>query len=135
MIAEFFEEAAGNEKEHAEIILKLLKGIGDCKANLQVAIDGESYEYQDMYPAMLKDALAEGETEAAKYFEAVATVEEHHAKRFAELLAALGQGALLKKDTSVKWQCRECGFVHVGNEPPDKCPLCGHDKTYYKPVI
>ncbi len=134
-IAEFFEEAAKNEKEHAEIIFKLLKGIGDSKANLQVAIAGETYEYKDMYPAFLKDALEEGETAAAQYFETVATVEEHHAKRFAELFSGLEQGKLLQKDTSVKWKCRECGFIHEGSEPPDKCPLCGHDKTYYKPEV
>ncbi len=133
-IAEFFEEAAKNEKEHAEVILKLLKGIGDTKVNLKSAIDGESYEYKEMYPAFLKDALEEGELAAAKFFETVATVEEGHARRFAELLALLEDGKLLSKDYAVKWQCRECGYVHEGNEPPEKCPLCGHDRTYYKPV-
>ena len=97
-IAEFFEEAARNEKEHAEIIFKLLKGIGDTKANLKAAIEGESYEFKEMYPAFLQDAIAEGELEAAKYFEAVASVEEYHAGRYAELLAALEQGMLLKRE-------------------------------------
>lgn len=132
-VAEFFEEAAKNEKEHAEVIFKLLQGIGDSKANLQAAIDGESYEYKDMYPAFLKDALAEGETEAAKFFAEVAKVEEYHAQRFAELLETLHAGKLLKKDMAIKWKCRECGYIHEGTEPPEKCPLCGHDGTYYKP--
>lgn len=132
-IAEFFEEAARNEKEHAEIIFKLLKGIGDTKANLKAAIEGESYEYKDMYPSFLKDALEEGEDLAAKYFETVASVEEHHAERFTQLLAELENGKLLAKDEAVKWHCRECGYIHEGTEPPAKCPLCGHDKTYYKP--
>lgn len=132
-IAEFFEEAAKNEKEHAEIIFKLLKGIGDTKANLKAAIEGESYEFQEMYPTFLKDALEEGETEAAKYFEAVATVEKHHAEKFARLLDSLEQGKLLTRDTAIAWHCRECGYIHEGTEPPAQCPLCGHDKTFYKP--
>lgn len=133
-IAECFEEAAKNEKEHAEIILKLLKGIGDTRANLKAAIAGESYEFEEMYPAFLKDALEEGEAAAAKYFEGVADVEKRHAEKFAKLLAALEDGKLLKKDSAAAWQCRECGYIHDGAEPPAKCPLCGHDRTFYKPV-
>jgi len=132
-IAEFFEEAAKNEKEHAEVILKLLGGIGDTKANLNAAIAGESYEYKDMYPGFLKDALEEGEEKAAKYFETVATVEKHHAERFEQLLTELENGKLLAKDKSVKWHCRECGYIYEGTEPPAECPLCRHDKKFYKP--
>jgi rubrerythrin len=132
-IAELFEETAKNEQEHAEIIFKLLKGIGDSNANLQAAIDGETYEFTYMYPSFLKEALEEGETEAAKYFEEVAKVEKLHAQKFAEMKAKLNQGKMLKANTGIKWKCRECGFVYEGNEPPEKCPLCGHDKTYYKP--
>ncbi|MFZ5641251.1 MAG: rubrerythrin family protein, partial [Bacillota bacterium] len=64
-VAEIFEETAKNEKEHAEIIMKLLKSINDSRANLQRAVEGESYEYRDMYPRFLADAKEEGETEAA----------------------------------------------------------------------
>ena len=131
-IAEVFEETAQNEKEHAEVILKLLQGIGNTGANLKTAIDGESYEYKNMYPEFLKEALEEGETEAARYFETVAKVEEYHAKRFAQLLEQLENGSLLKADQPVKWKCRECGYIHEGNQPPAKCPLCGHDRSYYK---
>ncbi len=133
-VAEFFEEAAKNEKEHAEVIFKLLKGIGDTKSNLKAAIEGESYEFKDMYPAFLKDAQQEGETEAARYFETVCQVEEHHANKFAKLLEKLEKGTLLKRTEEVTWKCRECGYVYEGTEPPAKCPLCGHDKTYYKPA-
>lgn len=131
-IAEIFEETANNEKEHAEIILKLLKGIGDSKANLKAAIAGESYEYEDMYPEFAKVAREEGQTEAAKYFEEVAKVEKHHAERFKALLETLENGKLLQKDQPTKWKCRECGYIHEGTTPPDNCPLCNHDKKYYE---
>ncbi|MFZ5639809.1 MAG: rubrerythrin [Bacillota bacterium] len=131
-IAEIFEETAKNEKEHAEIILKLLKGIGDSKQNLQAAIDGESYEWEDMYPSFAKAAREEGQTEAARFFEEVAKVEKYHAERYRKMLAALETGTLLKDEARVAWQCRECGYIYEGTEPPAKCPLCGHAREYYK---
>lgn len=131
-ISEIFEETAGNEKEHAEVIFKLLHGIGDTKANLKVANEGETYEWTEMYPEFLKIAREEGETEAAKYFERVIEVEKRHAERFQDLLTILENGELYKKAQSTKWICRECGYVVEGNEPPEKCPLCSHSKEYYQ---
>lgn len=131
-IAEIFEETAKNEKEHAEIILKLLKGIADSRQNLLVAIEGEYYEFENMYPAFAKIAREEGQSEAAHYFEEVAKVEKYHAERFRVLLNALESGTLLKGEATVAWQCRECGYVYEGTEPPAECPLCGHSREYYK---
>ncbi|WP_227765358.1 rubrerythrin family protein [Zhaonella formicivorans] len=134
-IAEVFEETAKNEKEHAEIILKLLNGINTSGENLKVAIDKESYEYADMYPEFERIAREEGFTEAANFFKLVAEVEKHHAERFRRVLGLLNEEKLLKKEASIKWKCRECGYIAEGNEPPHKCPLCGHDKSYYEPLI
>ncbi|MDM8536383.1 hypothetical protein QUF70_06485 [Desulfobacterales bacterium HSG17] len=33
-----------------------------------------------------------------------------------------------------KWRCTVCGYVHTGNEPPDKCPVCGADKTLFEEI-
>lgn len=134
-IAEVFEETARNEKEHAEVILKLLNGINDTAENLKVAIDKETYEYHDMYPEFERVAKAEGYDEAARYFKTVQQVEKHHAQRFETLLSLLKEQALLKKDDKIAWKCRECGYIVEGNEPPTKCPLCGHAKEVYEPLI
>lgn len=133
-VAEAFEEAAFNEEQHAKLVLKILGGIGDSKANLRVAIDGEDHEHQVMYPEFAKIAREEGEMEAAKYCEEVAKVEIHHSKRFQELLKELEEGTLLKKPHSVIWKCRVCGYIYEGNEPPDVCPLCAHPKQHYLPL-
>ena len=133
-IAEIFEETAKNEKEHAEVIAKLLKLMGTSKDNLVTAIKGETYEYTDMYPHFEKAALEEGETAAANYFKLVQQVEEMHAKRFQSLLEALENKTLLKRDKPIAWRCRECGYTYEGTEPPKVCPLCGHAHTFYKPV-
>lgn len=133
-VAEIFEETGKNEKEHAEVILKLLKGINDSSTNLKAAIEKETFEYQDMYPEFEKVAREEGEADAANFFALVQQVEKHHADRFARILAHLQGNTLLRKDKAIKWKCRECGFVHEGNEPPYECPLCQHAKEYYEPV-
>ncbi|GAW29077.1 MULTISPECIES: rubrerythrin [unclassified Carboxydocella] len=133
-IAEIFEETAKNEKEHAEVIIKLLKKLGDSKMNLKAAIEGETYEWQDMYPEFERVAREEGEEEAARFFAEVQKVEKFHAQRFQQLLKQLEEGTLLKKPETIHWQCRECGYIWEGNEPPAVCPLCGHERSYYKPM-
>ena len=134
-VAEVFEETAKNEKEHAEIILKLLKGLLGSGDNLKAAIEKESYEFKEMYPGFEKIAREEGETEAANYFGHVKEVEKHHAERFQRILSLLEGNRLLRKEKPVKWICRECGYIFEGPEPPGKCPLCGHGREFYEPLV
>lgn len=134
LIADTFEEAAENEKKHAELILRLLGGIGSTKENLQEGINGETYEFTDMYPSFLEVAEEEGEEEAAKYFKYVINAEENHANEYKKMLAELEAGTLLKADENVDWRCRVCGYVHNGTVPPDMCPLCLHPKEHYDKV-
>ncbi|MDY6958577.1 MAG: ferritin family protein, partial [Halobacteriota archaeon] len=98
----------------------------------QTGIEGETYEYTEMYPEFAKIAREEGEDEAAAFFETVSKVEEEHAKRYESLLKNLESGKLLKKEEPVKWKCRKCGYIHEGEEPPEECPLCNHPKGYYE---
>ncbi len=130
-IADTLEEAAENEKKHAEIILRLLKGIGNTAANLQEAIDGETHEFEEMYPTFLKEAEEEGEKEAAAYFKEVINAEKNHAEHFAKMLKELKEGTLRKSSEPITWRCRICGFVAEGNEPPALCPLCKHKAEFY----
>ncbi len=34
-----------------------------------------------------------------------------------------------------KWRCTVCGYIHTGDEPPDKCPVCGADKSMFEEVV
>ena len=34
-----------------------------------------------------------------------------------------------------KWRCTICGYVHEGAEPPEKCPVCGADKSLFEEII
>lgn len=127
-----FEETALNEKEHAKRAFKFLEGIGDTKANLQAAIDGENYEWTEMYKEFAVTAREEGFTEIAAFFESVATVEKEHEERFAALLRNIEQGKVFKKDEKVVWRCRNCGHIHEGEQAPDLCPTCIHPQAHFE---
>ncbi|MCK5176904.1 MAG: rubrerythrin family protein [Candidatus Aenigmarchaeota archaeon] len=132
-IAKIFEETAMNEMQHAKDEFKLLNGIGDTKANLKAAIQGENYEHTTMYPQMQKDAQDEGNEKAAKLFSEVLKVEEKHENRFQKLLDMVETGTVYKRDKSINWKCSKCGYVHSGTEPPEACPSCKHPKEYFEP--
>lgn len=131
-IAAIFQETADNEKEHAKKEFKFLKAIGDTKANLLAAAEGENHEWTSMYPEFAKVAREEGFTKIAKVFEEIAKVEKEHEKRYKKLLKNLEEGKVFKKDNPVMWKCRNCGYIYEGNEPPKICPACDHPQSYYE---
>jgi len=132
-IGRLFEETADNEKQHAKDEFKLLKGIGDTKANLKAAIEGEHFETSEMYPQMQKDAEEEGNEEAAKLFKEVSEVEAEHEKRYKKLLEMVEKGTVFKREKPIRWKCNKCGYIYEGKEPPKECPSCKHPKENYEP--
>ena len=63
--------------------------IGDTEKNLKSAVEGETYEYTEMYPGFAKTARAEGFEEVAEWFETLARAEKSHAGRFGKGLESL----------------------------------------------
>ena len=98
--------------------LKNAGKIGNTMANLKSAIEGETYEFTTMYPDMIKQAQAEGQSAVAKYFDFANQVEEIHAKLYQKALE--NPAALPATDYYV---CKVCGYTHEG--PCDACPVCG----------
>ena len=131
-ISEIFMETSGNEREHAKLWFKLLKGIGDTPANLKAAAAGEHGEWTEMYARMAKDAREEGFETIANLFDGVAGVEKEHEKRYLKLLDNLDKGIVFKRDEVVVWKCANCGHLHVGKEAPAVCPVCAHPQSYFK---
>jgi len=132
-IAKIFEETAMNEMQHAKDEFRMLDGIGDTKANLKEAIAGEDYETTEMYPGFAKDALEEGNKEAAALFKIIARVEEQHRNRYQKLVEMLENGTVYKRDEPIRWKCSKCGYIHEGTEPPVECPSCKHPREYFEP--
>ena len=132
-IAAIFEETAANEKEHAKMWFKLLKGIGDTKANLVSAAGGEHYEWAEMYPEFAKIADEEGFPEVAATFRMVSIAEREHEERYLKLLSRLTDGNFFIRDHEIWWQCRNCGYVCKAAEAPKLCPACKHPQAYFEP--
>lgn len=144
-IAAIFLETAENEKEHAKRFFKFLEGgeveitasypagvIGTTAENLKEAAEGENMEHTKLYPEAARVAEEEGFKDIAFLFRKVAEVEVHHEQRYLMLLKNLKEGRVFKRETKEKWICRNCGYVHEGNEPPDKCPTCEHPRAYFE---
>lgn len=152
-IAEVFLITAENEKEHANTIFKFINQIkketgeelneikveavastilGNTVENLKAAIAGENYEHTKMYPEFADIAEREGYSEIAARLRAIAEAEKHHEERYRKILEEIEAGTVFKKDKDVWWVCRECGYVHYGKEPPERCPSCNHPKRYFQ---
>ena len=131
-IAEIFLNTADNEKEHAKMWFKELKGIGDTKTNLAAAADGENYEWTDMYEQFAKDAEAEGVVELAKKFRVVGQIEKAHEERYRKLLKNVEMQAVFAKSEEKMWECRNCGHLVIGKEAPEVCPVCNHPQSYFE---
>lgn len=131
-IAAFFTETADNEKEHAKLWFKHLEGIGNTESNLKDAAAGENYEWTTMYKDFAEIARGEGFIDIANQFELVGNIEKHHEERYLALLANLESDIVFKRDDKTYWICRNCGYIHEGNEAPDICPACKHPKAYFQ---
>jgi len=152
-IAEVFLVTADNEREHAETLFKLINELrskageaveeskvevvaplvlGSTADNLRAAIAGENYEHTKMYPEFARVAEEEGLPHVAARLRAIARAEQHHEERFRKLLKEVEAGTVFKKDREVWWVCRVCGYVHYGREPPEKCPSCGHSRSFFQ---
>ena len=131
-IAAIFQETAENEKEHAKLWFKHLKGIGTTVQNLQSAAAGENEEWTQMYKGFAEVARQEGFEEIANQFEGVAAIEKHHEERYLALLKTIQEGTTYVKVGKVMWICRNCGHIYLGEAAPDFCPVCKHPKAYFQ---
>jgi rubrerythrin len=144
-IGAIFQETADNEKEHAELFFKHLKGgmvemtaaypagvIAPTVDNLKAAAEGEKMEWGTIYPGFADVAEQEGFLDVANTFRNVAKVEAYHERRYLKLLENVTQGKVFKKKAPIKWKCRNCGFIFEGTEVPEKCPVCSHARSYFE---
>ena len=126
--ARLFRAAAEAETVHAHAHLRVMGGIKGTKENLEAAVEGESFEYQKMYPQFVEQAKAEGNKAALTSFQYAMAVERIHAKMYIDALKAVEAG----KDVPAQavYVCSVCGNTFVG-EVPDTCPICGVKKEKF----
>jgi rubrerythrin len=144
-IQSIFEETADQEKEHAKRLFKLLEGgdvqiaatfpagvVGTTAENLREAAAGENHEHTIMYPEFAVTAREEGFANIADIFLAIANAEKQHEKRYLDLLANVEAGRVFKRSDKATWRCRNCGYLHEGEEAPETCPACAHAQAHFE---
>lgn len=127
-VARLFRAVAAAETVHAHAHLRTLKGVGTTAENLQAAIQGETFEFESMYPPMIEAAKAEDNKQATLSFTYANEVEKIHAvlyKKAAEKMADL-------EETDIH-VCGVCGYT-VEGDAPDECPLCKAKKKAFMQV-
>jgi rubrerythrin len=127
-VARLFRAAAMAETVHAHSHLRVLGGIGSTADNLKEAVGGETHEFMNMYPEMIRDAEEEGHDGAKKSFEFANAVEKIHAALYEKAAANLGSN-----EEADYYVCSVCGNT-VEGEPPDTCPICKAGKKAFDKV-
>ena len=144
-IAEIFAETADQEKEHAKRFFSFLEGgdveitaafpagkVGTSLENLAAAAAGEEHEWQTLYPEFARIAREEGFVAVAVAFEAICVSEKQHGKRYRTLADNLQAGKVFKRNGKVVWRCRNCGYLHEGEDAPKICPACLHPQAHFE---
>lgn len=149
-IRNIFLETADHEKEHAKRFWKfLVEGLGELPAkleiqadypvaqgttldNLKAAVDGEHEEWHDLYPHFADVADEEGFPEIAAAFRAVCVSEKGHEIRYQKLYDNVKNGLVFKKESTIRWKCGNCGYIHEGPEAPETCPACDHPQAHFE---
>lgn len=104
-------------------------GLGTTSQNLQFAIDGETFEIDEMYPVYKETAIFQGEKATVTSFDWALQTEKVHQRLFTEAKESVDKGQDWK---SAKVQiCETCGYTIEG-DAPDVCPICGAKKERFK---
>jgi rubrerythrin len=129
-IAKLFRAAAEAETIHALGHLANMSGVGTTLQNLEAAVAGETYEYTEMYPPMVEQAMAEGH-KARTMLGYADAAERVHARLFQQALDAMKEG----KDLSQMevFLCPFCGDIEFGVAPA-RCPICGEPGEWFRKI-
>ncbi len=143
-IADIFAETADQEKEHAKRFFSFLEGgdleitaafpagkVGTSLENLAAAAAGEEHEWQSLYPEFARIAREESFAVAAA-FDAICVAEKQHGKRCRTLADNLTASKVFKRNGKVVWRCRNCGYLHEGEDAPKTCPACLHPQAHFE---
>ena len=131
LVAEIFNETARNEFAHATRMFQFLHSIGNTEDNLASAAMGEHEEWSSLYKQSASDAYEEGFNEIGDFFTKIASIEKNHEERFLSLQNLLQNNTMFNGDTSTYWICANCGYIHVGPQPPEYCDVCKYPRGYF----
>lgn len=121
-IARLFRIIAEAETIHALKHFEIAGKVGSTLDNLKDAVDGETYEFSQMYPAFIEKAREEKADKAARTFNMANEAEKVHGALYEQALAAVESGEDIKVGSL--YLCPVCGNV-TKDEAPERCSICG----------
>ncbi|MDN4753069.1 rubrerythrin family protein [Porphyromonadaceae bacterium W3.11] len=141
----FFEQTADQEKAHAKRFFKFLEGgmvnvnadfpagvIGKTLENLEASAKLEWEEMESLYPGFADVAEEEGFPEIAEAYRHIAVAEGQHSKVYTEFAKRIKENKMFTSEEEIVWQCRKCGYIMKGIEPPVVCPACDHPRAHFQ---
>ena len=128
-VARLFRAISYAEQVHATSHFRTLGSIASTSENLVVAIGGENYEVDEMYPAFLAVATAQEEKSAQRSMNYALEAEKIHAAMYQEARQSVQAGKDL--DLGTVHICEICGYT-VEGEPPDRCPVCNAPRDRFR---
>lgn len=147
VIEAVFTYTANQEKEHAQVFYDHLKELAgetihvdggypvDISGNvldlLKMAQHNEYEEHDPVYKSFGEKALEEGFQKAANSFFMIADIEKVHGDRFGRFAKWMEENKLFVSDVKTGWMCLNCGHIYEGEQVPEKCPVCLHDRGYF----
>lgn len=147
VIEAIFTYTANQEKEHAEIFYNHLKELAgetihidggypvditeDMGQLLRMAQHNEYEEHDSVYKSFAEKAKEEGFIAVESSFRLIAEIEKIHGDRFGKFAKLLEENKLFVSDVKTGWFCLNCGYVFEGEQAPESCPVCHHDKGYF----
>jgi rubrerythrin len=136
-ISKIFREISDQELEHALRFFKFFNGgelevtssfltgvIKTTYDNLIASADLEKHVHTDLYPGFAKIGREEGFDRAADFWDAISIAEAQHEKTFLALADNLKTGRIFNRKEKRVWRCSNCGYIHEGENAPEKCPAC-----------
>ena len=148
VVSKLFLEIADQEKEHGEIFYEFLKPFSgeniafsadypvdvfdSVLEHLKKASQNEFDEFDNIYADFGRIAAEEGFSDIAQKFLGIAKIEKTHCEKFKSMANLIENDELFRsKSGRGKWVCMKCGNVYEGNQVPDRCPVCGHDRGFF----
>lgn len=141
----FFVQTADQEKAHAKRFFKFLEGgmvnvnadfpagkIGNTVENLEASAALEWEEMESLYPGFAQTAEEEGFPEIAATYRAIAIAEGEHSRVYSEFAKRIREEKMFVSEEEITWQCRKCGYLMKGLEPPVVCPACAHPRAHFQ---
>ena len=146
-IAQVFLFTAEQELAHAKVFYQHLKELSgetiqidggypvDLADNLaellRMAQHNEYEEHDDVYQRFGDKAKEECFLQVAASLYMIAEIEKRHGDRFGQLAEWIEQNKLHISDIKTGWMCLNCGHIYEGEEVPERCPVCHHDRGYF----